>query len=286
MSHDAHNPGGGTPPPPPRDPQEMLDAYLDGILEGQDLALFEHALDQNPSLKAAVDAQQSIDDSLSRLFHPAEPFVFRGEAAAQTAPSAPAPTLTTPALKLATGDNGALPRVKPKRPSGLFAKPVSPWSAVAAVLVFATLAGLYITGVIDPAKLLGPSQRLVAPEVVYERKVNTGFTPDWVCETDAQFVKNTTDYLGEPLLIRSTDSVEVVGWSYYEPVFSNNTVVLLAKVDGKEVIVAMDRKVHDRTIRLPKSSGLHEFHQVIGNAVLVEVSPFDTPRVLPLVERK
>ena len=69
MSQDAHNPTSGTPPTPSAD---LLEAYLDGALEGDALAAIERAIAADPALKAEIDAQRSINASLSRLFQ-AEP---------------------------------------------------------------------------------------------------------------------------------------------------------------------------------------------------------------------
>lgn len=275
MSHDAHNPTSGAPGS--RDPRQMLDAYLDGMLEAADAAAFEKALADDPALRAEVEAQRSIDTSLSRLFHREAPISFAGPI-----PDEPTVSATTQLKLVGTEATPAPPELK----KAWFAKSISPWSAVAAVLVFATIAGLYLGGVIDPDKWIRGGESLVAANDVYKRKVENGFEPDWVCETDEQFIKNTTDMFNEPLLIRSTDAVKIVGWSYYEPVLSKSTAILLTVVDGKEVIVVMDKKENDRKLRLPKSSGLNEFSQVIGNAVLHEITPFDSARVLPLVERK
>src|SRR5690606_6514775 len=138
---------------------------------------------------------------------------------------------------------------------------------IAAVLAL-TFAGLYVSGWIDPGAFLGASKGLIGPQEVYERKVATGFNPDWVCENDQQFLDRTKELWGESLLVRSTDDVKVVGWSYYEPVLSDANAILLTRVDGKPVIVVMDRKKHDRTLKATKSSGLNVFHKVVGGVAM------------------
>jgi hypothetical protein len=257
----------------------MLDEYFDGVLTGEDLAAFERALAASPELRAALEAQRSIDASLARLFHRSGPVALPGQA--------DPPTVAPPMLRLTgEGGPGAAPAATGAAATvGRLSRPISGWWAAAAVMVFGVLAGLYVTGVINVDRWrAGPS--LIAADAVYKRKVENDFRPDWVCANDEQFIANTKSMFDEPLLVQSTDGVEVVGWSYYEPVLSSKTAILLAKVDGKEVIVVMDRKENDRKLRLPASSGLHDYKQVIGNVVMHEVSPFDRPRVIPLVQRK
>jgi hypothetical protein len=279
MSQDAHSPTSGSPPPPP----ELLDAYLDGMLDADALAAFERAIAADPVLRAEVDAQRSINASLSRLFQ-TEPMALRadlnGDATATIAePAQPA----APPLRLVGAEEAAAPS-RPK--TSRLAKPISPLYGVAAVLVFSVFAGLYVAGVIDPQKWFNPSAGLIEPHVVYARKVQSNFVPDHVCTTDEEFIKYTKDWVGEPLLIQNTDSIKVVGWSSYEPVFSAGTTILMAKVDGKEVILVMDRKKNDRKIRIPKSTGLHDFSQEFGDVIIHEITPLDSARILPIVQQK
>jgi hypothetical protein len=292
MSHDAHN----TPPPPAKPPslppagtggfEGQLDDYLDGLLQGDELAAFERALASNPILKAQVNAQRSINDSLSRLFRHEEPIPLRGAPGA-TGGAAEAPTIQAPTLRLAGGTVGS-----GVESSGTPAKVVKRQSfrtsalvGLAAVLAL-TFAGLYVSGWIDISDFLGTSKGLISPQDVYERKVATGYNPDWFCETDEQFLELTNNLWGESLLVQNTEDVKVVGWSYYEPVLSEANAILLTKVDGKEVIVVMDRKANDRPLKTAKSSGLHVFNRVVGGVTMHEVTPFDTPRVLPLVQQR
>ncbi len=278
MSQDAHNPtsGGGS------HPADLLDAYLDGMLEGDALAAFEQTIAADPALRAEVQAQRSINASLSRLFQ-AEPMTLRAELNGDAPVTIAAPSQSpTPPLRL-VGAEEAAPTAPVK--TGRLGKPISPWYGVAAVLVFGVIAGLYVAGVIDPQKWFN-APGLIEPHVVYERKVKTNFLPDHVCTTDEEFIKYTKDWLGEPLLIRNTDSIKVVGWSSYEPVLSTGTSILMATVDGKEVILVMDRKKNDRKIQPPKSTGLHDFSKEFGDVIVHEITPFDSPRILPIVEQK
>jgi hypothetical protein len=59
--------------------------------------------------------------------------------------------------------------------------------------------------------------------------------------------------------------------------------VLLARVDGKEVIVVVDRKAREKSPLPPARSGLRSFREEYGNLVLYEVTPLDHPTILPLL---
>lgn len=267
MSQDAHHPVGNGPLPPGWD---RIDAYLDGELQGPDLSAFEVALASDVALQAEVNAQRSIDESLARLFERDDPVPLPAGAVASTLGESP--------LRLVGDPAGPAVEAAPRRRPRV-------WWAAAAMLAAACV-GLYVTGAIDIARLFDARNSVIGPEVVYERKVRTGFLPDWVCENDEQFIQVTRDMWGESFLVSSTDDVKIVGWSYYEPVLSAQTAILLATVNNKQVIVAIDRKDNDRSVTLPSSSGLKKYRKVVGNLVFYEISPLDEPRVLPLVEPK
>jgi hypothetical protein len=284
MSHDAHNPTPSSPPP------ERLDAYLDRLLPDDERDAFEHELANNPALRAEVDAQRSIDNSLTRLFRRADPISLPDRSNGTVhATSKPSRTLPQPPATRAIQSPGARTAEDDDTPRArlpLAQRPIPPRALLAAAALIAlTCAGLYWSGTISPRKWVQPAETFLSPDALYERKVSSGFNPDWVCETDEQFIKTVKDAWGEPLLIRSTDAVKVVGWSYYEPVLSSDTLVLLTKVDGLEVIVVMDHKGHDRSISMASCSKLQHFRRVFGDVVMYEITPFYESRVLPLVER-
>lgn len=282
MSQDAHTPTPTGPPNPPSgDARELLDAYLDGMLSGDQLARFERALAADSALRAEVDSQRSINNALVKMFDAPAGFKLRNRTpgAGTVTIEAPKPA---PALKL-----GGTPADAPPARTVTVPRGIRPFWAAAAAIVLVGGAAMYYTGVIDPAAWLTGGQKFVAAADVYERKVRTGFNPDWVCETDEQFLQNTTDMFGKALLVRSTQDVKVVGWSYYEPVLSEITAILLTTVDDQKVIVVMDKLANDHTLKPPPaSSGLKQFRQEFGGVVMYELTPFDKPRVLPLVEQK
>lgn len=271
MSHGAHNP---TSQAPGSDPRAQLEAYLDGMLEGEALTAFERSVAMDSTLKAEVEAQRAINASLGRLFHRAEAVSLPSGAGEDGTA-----TIQPPQLKLA-GD-GALPGKGGARPAWL--RRLTPLLAVAAV-VAAAFAGLYFTGTISEWQ--AQNKGLINPADYYARKVNAGFVPEWKCENAEQFVKLTKQWWKEGFLIPDTDDVKVVGWSYYDPVLSRDNRFILVTVGEEKVIIVIDLKEEDRRITLPRSSKLHDFRTEVGKLVMHEITPLREARVLPLVERK
>jgi hypothetical protein len=147
------------------------------------------------------------------------------------------------------------------------------WS-IAAVLTLAAAVALYFgmfgsrSGPLDP---------------LYQAQLASHFVPAQVCTTGPEFAKWVKDYYGQALYPADDHpGVEFVGWNYGRAV-SPSSGVLLAKVDGKEVIVVVDRKAREKSPLPPARSGLHSFRQEYGSLVLYEVTPLDYQAILPLL---
>lgn len=231
-----------------------LEAYLDGTLPQDRRAELEARAAVDGALQSRLHVQKRIDASLNRLF------VYEG----------PAPLPVGAAME--PGQTGRAARSPgPSRQRLL---------GIAAAVALAT-AGLWYAGV--PQRLFEPSAAgLVAPDDLYIRQEAAGFIPDWKCENDAEFAAVTNDRFGQPLLVKPASGVEVAGWTYRAPVFSDNTAVLLAKVNGRDVMVAVDASGHDRRVRTKAGSTLNLFKRRIGRVVLCEITPADEPGILPL----
>jgi hypothetical protein len=79
-------------------------------------------------------------------------------------------------------------------------------------------------------------------------------------------------------------NIELLGWAYNAgfrgKIIGDHTMMLLAKVDSKEVLVMMDRAASDRPLTLPPGSSLHLYRKVVGPIVNYEISPFDAARIV------
>src|SRR5207237_601741 len=123
---------------------------------------------------------------------------------------------------------------------------------------------------------------------LYTREVSRGFTPDLVCKTEKEFKQFTLYAVNQAMRVPpEAPGVEVLGWSY-RPVFSSATCVLLARYQGHDVVLLMDKEAGcDARIeppRVPEKTTVHVFRKQVGSACVFEVSTRDQPEVLSLLE--
>jgi len=103
-----------------------------------------------------------------------------------------------------------------------------------------------------------------------------------VCGDDEEFKDVTRKGLGQALLLAKAPGVEVVGWAYYDPVFSADTMLLFLKVDGKEVLWSIDRAENARAIKAPLGSEFHTKARVLGDLVIQETNTTGDFRAMDL----
>lgn len=215
--------------------RDRIDEYLDGMLEGDDLARFERLLGEDPSLRNEVEIQRRIDESIRRTHTPGE--------------ASPAPAKRTPRVL-----------------------------RIAAVVALVALSVWFIARQIAPSGQ--PDYTGAVGE--YRRQIDNGFRPRVVCDTDEAFIAYMTNEYGVPARANEDPGVRVLGWDYSWRVLGTNSGVLLAEVEGEPVVVHIDRAENDK--KLKGGRGLSLFKRDLAGLVLYEVTPLDTPRVLPLIE--
>lgn len=231
-------------PNTPHATPDEVSAYVDGLLPPAEHAAFEARLRAQASLAEQVALQRRIDASIRGLY-PYEP----------------------PAV-VASGRPGA------SRPAPWYARRLTWLSAAAAVLLALTI--YTRTGSRTP--------HLPAADL-YARLEAEGFRPQWKCDTDERFAGAVETRLGTPLVVPlATSGVEILGWVYadgYEgSPLSAQAMILLTRVQGRDVIVLMDKAADDRTVKAPAKSGLKVFRREVGPLVLYEVTPLPEPHVI------
>jgi hypothetical protein len=150
--------------------------------------------------------------------------------------------------------------------------------AVAAVLLLASaVTWLFVAGIFhERPDRLGP---------LYRHTVAAGFEPDIVCTTPEEFAAWVRGNYGQALHPADDPGIEFVGWTYAN-IVSSYTGILLARVDGEPVIVAMDRRERELQRQgQPQDAALTLHRRRIGELVLYEVTPLGKARVLPLLSR-
>ena len=239
--------------PTPAGDSDTLDLYLDGLLSGDALRTFEARVAADPALQRAVAAQRAIDQSLRSEFAP-------------IGASGIAPATSVPAALPFEARSSAVSRL--------------PMLRIAAVIALLVCGAIAYT-------MSRPLSPLVS---TYRATVAAGFVPEVVCTTDEQFAEWTGNAMNVRLVPKALPaSIQLVGWSR-STVMSSYTGVLLAKVDGREVLVFMEGTRLGKKAPLSlqgRTDGLYQFESVVPTAFgplrLIEVTPFDRPQLAPRI---
>jgi anti-sigma factor RsiW len=253
-----------------------LDAYLDGALSPQDAASFERELAADPALAAEVALQRRIDVSLRELYAvPASSQPVRLDAAAETATAVQVATLVEPESEL-----HAAPRPLIRHSPTLRLAMIS---AVAAAI--GIVGAVWLSGI-----MAGDSTtRFSRPELMamdYREQVQLGFVPSEVCTTNEAFAEWTAKRFGQPMQPSGLPaSTTLAGWSYSKSL-GGYVGMLLARVNGREVLVFMDVPTgseaggkSDQRVA-GRISGLRTFERHLGKVRLIEVTPLDQPMIV------
>jgi hypothetical protein len=118
---------------------------------------------------------------------------------------------------------------------------------------------------------------------VYQEAIDDGFGPDWVCRNDEEFAFTFRVAHQQALVLREMpEDVAALGLSYCHTI-SPRTICILAQAEGRPVMVFVDRLDAEPGRAEAPGGGLHLHRGTVGDLVLYELSPLDTPRVLPLL---
>jgi hypothetical protein len=235
---------------------EQLDLFLDGQLTGEPLAAFERVLAGDASLRERVERQRAINDSLRRTFRPAAASIGPELAGRLKSLGTNVPAMSDPPAPIKV-DFG------------------SRWR----IVKFAAAAIVLITLGITAWQVNRPAGGLPRTDLadLYQRVVENGFKPAFVCTTDHEFAKTIDDRFGQPMLVAAAPNIELVGWAYgpnYKALtLSRDTLVLLAKVDQKPTLVFIDRKDQAMRPRFVQVGDLSMHKKELGDLVMYEVIP-------------
>ncbi|RJP41944.1 MAG: hypothetical protein C4547_01205 [Phycisphaerales bacterium] len=244
-----------------RDGEQLIDAYVDGLLAGPQREAFERDLARDESLRRPIEQMARLNEALARVFAPppVEAALARIDAARR------APSSVTAAAR-----GWRLGRV----------------AAIAAVLVLSIAGAWRLWGPLSLST--GYRLGLIASnslEDAYYRQVELlHFEPAWICKDDVEFAQTFDVRMGLPLVFGLAElppNVKPNGLAYGR-VFSRNTIYVLVYVDGREVMVFVDRLENDRPTRAAWWCDMHVFRHEVDGAVLYEYTPFDRPAVANL----
>lgn len=228
----------------PPDFEALLDLHLEGGLSETQRQAFASALEENPALRSEVARAESQNAQIEgSLRRVFDP----GRAARPTDRAAGSISM---------------------RHAGLTRWRY--WIATAAVIALAALG----------AALVWP--RATPLEAAYHRQLAVGFVPEERCTSIPQFGDWLEQNYGSWIAPdRERDNIEYVGWSYSRTI-SSYTGLLLARVDGREVVVVLDTSLQDALVKpVPRAGrGLNVFRRELCGLVFYEVSPLENAAVI------
>jgi hypothetical protein len=242
--------------------QRLIERYLDDELSDDERGLFLDRLKTDDALQSQLDLAERLTASLVRTF--AMPESAEPESVNSRIASAQEQSRETSTLRL------------PRRVGLTLA-------AAAAVLAIGVAIKLNLP---PPAPVFN-----TLLERTYSTFESTDFTPEWVCETDEEFAAAVRDRLGQPMLVGADAAgIELLGWAYTEEtsgygdtIISDDSMILLTRVEGQGVMVIVDRVEDEREpMTIGDHLGLSLFRRVLGDLVLYEVTPRDEPSVVGL----
>lgn len=254
--------------------ESSLDAFLDGTLSESDRAAWLIRLREDEGLRMQVTRQEAIDAALRRAFVP-------DDAAAERCLLPVRKEGAKPHGDTTTADGAALtltPRTTPATKPGALRSAF----AVAAVLGLCAVAGWQIKEFIAPTAkpFVYEVQKWRSMDRIYADELASGFTPAWVCTSDAEFAAATQREIGQAVVLAQVPGLTALGWSYANTL-SPNTLYLLATADDTRILVFMQPTGSGREPIVEPQSGLYVHQRTVGSAMLYEVSPLSAARVLP-----
>ena len=234
-------------------PDARLEAYFDGLSKGEERAAIEARIASEPDLKRQAELQSQINAGLERLFRVEAPVNGRLVAHLTTA------------------------RRKNPLPGAL---PTRMWWAAAAVAAAAALAWVLVGTPLDRGGIEEPLFAARPLADVYREAVAEGFEPYYECREADRFAETFARRQGVSLkLLPLGSGAEMLGLSYSGGL-SRDTTAMLCRVDGKPVMVFVDRASADRPQAMDHAvNSLRVFRDQRDGLVFYEVTPLDRPRV-------
>jgi len=236
---------------------ELLDAYLDGLLDVSERTAFEQRIEHEPQLRRLLSRQRQIDAALVRIYAPgnAQERVLARVRAVTSAAARRSPLVSFLGRGL----------------------------AIAAVLALSATAIWFSWKSTQPSA--APPSTSYPPlnlAEAYQYEVSKGLQPGWVCKTDDEFVSAFRKRYRQPLLLAMAPAgVETIGLTYCD-VVGRYATMLLARVEGTPVLVFINLARRDKGQSVDPESGLKLYQRHIGRLVLYELTPLERAHLLDL----
>jgi hypothetical protein len=225
-----------------------LEAYLDGGMGEAERAAFEAEIKRDPRLAAEVVLQAQLDAAMEREF----------------------PVVTPTAGHLATMEK----HVESASPSTV---PFTGWKAL---IPYAAVAAIFLIafGLWGPKWPIErePSFTAMPLAQVYHQTVKDGFEPYYECHDDKRFADTFASRQGIPLRLTKMPLGSMMKGLSYLGGLSRETTAMLCDVEGKPVMVFVDRTEKDRPSAAKENDPeLNIFRTERDGLVFYEVTPLD-----------
>lgn len=263
---------------------DAINQYLDDLMSPDQRNLFEARLEAEPGLAALLSRFESAFnlplDGSDRMVSDRVMQAVKAEAttSAPLIPSLVPPPLESPETSDASTAADVHEAQSPLPRIALWRQALK---IAACIAISVTL--LYVGQSLSP---WDGSPRLQAVEM-YAVLVDNGFKAPRSCSPE-RFPEEMEQAVGVPLAFADgVPGVELLGWSYPDfvgdIVLSEQEIVLMARIDGENVAVIIDHEDQSRRLRGSSQQGLEVHQRRIDGLILYEVSPFKSPRILPLL---
>jgi len=240
-----------------RDPKfaELFETFLDGSLDNDaQREKVASEIESNPELGEQVELQDRIDDWTRRLYAPPADL-----------------DIVPPELK-----DAEVPSPLNEESAKRSRRRKILWLALAASAAWIMVA-LNLSGSNKDVAAFQPKPLTQ----VFQDCVNEGFEPYWVCDDDFVFATTFNRRQGVPLKLEELpEGREMVGLSYLAGI-SRRSTSMLANVDGRSVIVfvdRLDRDWHPETGFFEEEE-LYVLRREGLGLVFYEVTPFEQIKV-------
>jgi anti-sigma factor RsiW len=242
-------------------PDAQFEAYLDGLLTGEKRAAVEAMLQAEPARRRQAELQRRIDAGLQRMFRVEAP--VNGRLAVHLM-------------------QGAATRPMARATSS----PARLWWAAAAVATAAALAWVLAGAPLDRGRVEEPLFAARPLADVYRETAADGFEPYYECREADRFAETFERRQGVPLkLLPLAQGAQMLGLSYPGGL-SRDTTAMLCRVDGKPVMVFVDRASADQANAMQHADAtVRVFREERDGLVFYEVTPLERPRVVDALVR-
>jgi hypothetical protein len=261
--------------------QDLLDGYLDGRLAPRELDEFESLIKDDPARRQQLRDAQAVDEGLREMFSPPEVEELVPD---EMRPPAPIPFHIPTLPEKSPGSEVSDGTPVSRAGSPAYRRPL--YLAAAAVLAIAAAAGVYVM-MMQGGTPPGPPQSAAAsskltPALLYANLMKKKFRPQFKCDNDQQFASFLGDRFGTGAVLAQASGVEVLGWDYADGMLGEATAVIMARVDGKAVVLVVDQEKYDKTLEEPGGE-LSMFRETCNRLVFYEITPIGVAKLLPLV---